>query len=234
MTVQSSCKTCGQDHGTGCSGHSKTTKKPCGGIPMRGQSVCRMHGGSSKNARAAGAARVAAAKADVQLRRGLAAAYGEHVPNIDPAEAMLQAVSWKYAEVLALRSKVAELDDDGMVWGVTREKTGGDDQGTTQEARPNVWWVMLRSAEEQLVKFTAAARAAGCDERRLRLAESQGDLTAQVLRAVLVAMLDVVVTLVRSVGDVSFEPTLTAAWNTAVAEIVPRELRALITAGSVE
>ncbi len=216
------CKTCGQDHGHGCSGHSKTktnadgTKKACGGTRMRGQAVCRMHGGASKNGRAAGAARIAAAKADTALHRGLAAAYGDNVPDIDPAEAMLRAVSWKYAEVLALRSKVADLSDTELTWGVTRDKTGGDDRGPTKEAKPNVWWVMLRTAEEQLVKFAAAARAAGCDDRRLRLAESQGDLTAQVLRAVLVAMLDVVLACLRAADADVLEEAVAEKWRAAV------------------
>lgn len=209
------CTTCGQPH-PGCTAHTKNgpnaghpCKKPC-----RPGEVCTSHGGRARQVRTAAARRAEAAQADVALRRGLAAAYGDQVPDVDPGEAMLRAVSWKYAEVTALRVKVAELDDTERVWGTTRVKEGGDDRGTTQEAKPHIWWTMLRSAEEQLVKFAAAARAAGCDERRVRLAEAQGDLVAGVIRRIL--------------DDLA----LTPAQIELVPVVVPQHLRAIALEGA--
>lgn len=46
---------------TRCKGHSRTTGKPCGNLPMKGQAVCRMHGGSTKAARAKAQERILAA-----------------------------------------------------------------------------------------------------------------------------------------------------------------------------
>lgn len=183
------CDTCGQVHER-CTAHKSGTIKagnprPCMAMPINGLTVCGAHGGKSVAAKAAAGRRVTEAKASRQLADALRDAYGDHVPQVDPADAMLHAVSWKYAEVRALRAYVAELDPTERVWGVTKEKTGGDDAGTTEEARPNIWWQMLRTAEDQLVKYAAAARAAGCDERRVRLAEGQGQLVAGVIRAVL-------------------------------------------------
>lgn len=197
-----------------CTAH-KTDGTPCRAWAIKGANVCRVHGGSLKRVKAAAARRLEEEKQARALRRGLAQAYGEDVPTVDPGEAMLQAVSWKHAEVVALRLKVSELEDRERIWGVTREKRGGEDYGTTEEAKPHAWWVMLRSAEEQLVKFAAAARAAGCDERRVALAEQQGDMIAAVLRVAL----DGIATRLDLAG--------TPSWVDAVAVEVPAALRTI-------
>lgn len=207
-----------------------TCRKP----PLNGATRCRLHGGASPNSLAKAKERITDAAASRELTRGLAAAYGDNVPAIDPAEAMLQAVSWKHAEVLALRFKVAGLEEGDMVWGVTREKTGGDDRGTTEEAKPNIWLALLHAAEEQLVKFSAAARAAKCDERRIQIAQQHGAQAAEMVKAILTAMLDVVVTTLRGAGrtDAQIEDAIRAAWADAVGVVVPREFRRL-SAGEV-
>ena len=46
---------------TRCTAHSKSTGEPCGNPPMEGQTVCRMHGGATKAARARAEERIAAA-----------------------------------------------------------------------------------------------------------------------------------------------------------------------------
>lgn len=194
---------------TRCTATSKRTGRQCESWAMHGSTVCHKHGGNARQVRAAAQRRLDAAAAANILADGLAAAYGDNVPDIDPAEAMLSAVSWKYAEVVALRAQVAALEDKERVWGTTRVKEGGDDRGTTQEATANIWWVMLRSAEEQLVKFAAAARAAKCDERRVRLAEEHGTMVAGVIKAILDRL------------------DLTDAQRVLVGEVVPQELRAL-------
>lgn len=198
----------------------RTNGEPCQAWAIKGGTVCRSHGGSSKQVRAAASKRLEEEKQARALRRGLAAAYGEGVPAVDPGEAMLQAVSWKHAEVVALRLKVAELDDEQRVWGLTRVKDGGQDTGTTMEAKPHAWWVMLRSAEEQLVKFAAAARAAGCDERRVEIAERQGDMIAAVLRVAL----DGIARRLDLEGQ--------AQWVEAVAVEVPAALRTIGAGGA--
>lgn len=170
------CERCGTVH-AGCSAHRRDGS-PCGNGPLPGQRVCRMHGGKTPGALVNAERRLEQAARERVLAEGLAAAYGDEVPLVDPAEAMLQAVSWKYFEVVALRAQVAELDEESMTWGVTREKVGGDDRGTTSEAKPNLWWSMLREAERDLVKFAAAARAAGADERRLEVEQQRVRLVA--------------------------------------------------------
>lgn len=181
----------------------------CRRRPINGGTVCATHGGRAPQVVAAAARRLEAAAASELVARSLAEAFGDSVPEVDPAEAMLSAVSWKYSEVVFLRQKVAGLKEKEMVWGKTRVKTGGDDYGTTKEARANIWWQMLRTAEEQLVRFAAAARSAGCDERRVRLAEQQGLMLASVVRRILDRL------------------QLTEEQQGLVPVVVPEELRAI-------
>ncbi len=150
------CAECGRQHVVTRTGHRACAKHrtargpagellPCGKPPVDGTDACLSHGAAAPQTRAAAAARVEEQRAEVALRRGLAAAYGEHVPDVDPAEAMLRAVSWKHAEVLALRAKVAELDDRERVWGLTKTTTV-EEGSDTQGAKPNLWWTVLRTA----------------------------------------------------------------------------------------
>lgn len=201
------CGRCGKPH-AGCVGHRRDGS-PCGNRPMSGQRVCRMHGGSAPQVKAAAERRLEQAQAERVLGRTLAEAYGGQVPEVDPGEAMLQAVSWKYAEVVALRSKVGELDDSKLVWGRTRVRSDGPDRGVTREAGPHVWWQMLRTAEDQLVRFAAAARAAGCDERRVQLAQAYGLMLGEVIQGIL--------------GDLG----LSVEQEELVGVVVPRHLRAI-------
>lgn len=177
------CDRCGQPHAR-CTAHTRAGN-PCQRHPLAGQRVCDMHGGKTPRALAAAENRQRDAQADAALQAALAEAYGDSVPTVDPAEAMLQAVSWKYAEVIALRRIVGGLGFDERVWGQVREKTGGEDHGSTYEAVPNIWWQRLDRAEEQLVRFAAAARVAGVEDRRVRLAEGAGQLFASAIHAIL-------------------------------------------------
>ena len=56
------------------------------------------------------------------------------------------------------------------------------------EATPNIWWVQLRSAEEQLAKWAAAATRAGVEERQIRLAEGRGELIVGAIQQILTGL----------------------------------------------
>jgi len=220
------CARCGQPHvtrwgGPSCTGHSKRRGgAPCPQAPVHGLKVCRSHGGATKRARAAGARAVAEQAAERAVATlGLAV-------DVSPTEALLEEVRWTAGHVQWLRGKVAELDEsafrvdedgdpiagDGrhsLVWGTTKVKSGGDDAGTTQEAKPSIWYTLYAREREHLVTVCAAAIKAGVEERRVRLAEQQGDLVATVIRRILDAL------------------TLTPAQLELVPVVVPRELRAI-------
>ncbi len=223
-----------------CKAKSTTTGEQCRKPPTPGTTVCAAHGSKAKQVRAAAKRRLEEVAARKQL-----AVLGEPIA-VDPGAALLGLVHAKAGEVAWLRLLVREVvlrDDDGqelaepdaqrLVWGMTRQKTGGDDAGTTEEAKPHVLWVMLREAERDLATYATAALKAGIEERRVRLAEDQGLLVAGVIRRTLDGMLDAVLLALRALGLTEVEATarLTEAWRVAVAEVVPRELRALEAGG---
>lgn len=102
-----------------------------------------------------------------------------------------------------------------LVWGQTeyRDKTGGDDAGQTvvEQAGINIWYQLYLKEREHLAKVCALALRAGIEERKVKLAESQGLLVADVIRRILGAL------------------GLSPEQQRLVPEIVPRELRALAT-----
>lgn len=213
-----SCVKCGQVHVThtgkpACTGHISTGSpgqdKPdagraCRNPPMRGQKICQKHGGKAAQNRAAAKTRQAEAKAEKVLRR-----FGEPI-DTTPTEALLDAVRWTAGYVAWLREKVAAVScDEKLIWGLTRRKIGGEDNGTTHEAKPNAWLELLGTWHDRLVKICAEAIKAGIEERRVRLAESQGQLVADVIKAILADL------------------KLTPAQQAKAGEVVPFRLREL-------
>lgn len=211
------CEKCGSEHvtrhgGPACSGHAKIRdddgriigSRPCSRAPMNGQTKCQSHGGRSPQAKAAGQRRQAEARAAAVLRR-----FGEPI-DTTPTEALLDAVKWTAGYVAWLREKVAKVEsDEQLVWGTTREKTGGDDWGRTDEAKPNAWLALLGEWHDRLVRICAEAIKAGIEERRVRLAEQQGQLVADVIRTILGRL------------------NLTPEQASIAGEVVPLELRRL-------
>lgn len=227
-----------------CTGHSKTTKRPCTAPPMRGQDVCRMHGGAARQNRAAGQRRVAEQAAERAVRTlGLPV-------DITPTDALLEEVRWTAGHVAWLREKVQELrpktdpavdpDDDGeaelpsrhpdharhgLTWGTTQvvHKRSGEFPGTdtTEAAGPSVWYELYHRERQHLVVVSQAAIRAGVEERRVRLAEQQGQIAVELIRRILDALYAALVA-----SGIS-EDLLRAAWAAAVEEVVPREIRAM-------
>ncbi|WP_037616436.1 hypothetical protein [Streptomyces aureus] len=191
----------------------KSNGEQCGAPAMLGQNICHHHGGSAPQS-----IRAAKERLSEERARKLVATYGRKIETT-ATEALLDEVQWTAGHVAWLRERVQEIEEgavadgtDGahpLVWGVTREKTGGEDHGVTSEASPNVWLKLYQQERTHLVKVCEAAIRAGIEERRVRLAEEQGALVAQVIRLIL-ADLD-----------------LTAEQRQRVPEIVPRHLRAL-------
>lgn len=185
----------------------------CPNRAMKGQNICRVHGGSAPQSIKAAERRITEEKA-----AALVATYGLKIETT-ATEALLDEVQWTAGHVAWLRERVQEIEGaaavvgtDGehpLVWGVTKEKTGGEDRGITEEAAPNIWLKLYQQERAHLVKVCSEAIRAGIEERRIRLAEQQGALVAQAIRAILADL------------------NLTAEQEAKVPEIVPRHLRAL-------
>lgn len=182
---------------------------PCKKPPMKGATRCRRHGGASPNAQAAAADRVAEQAATQELTR-----LGLVRRDIHPAEALIELVQFTAGEVDYWRRRVNDLDQDALTWGTTKVKDGGDDRGTTKEAKPHIAYVMLQQASDRLASYAAAALKAGVEERRVRLAEQQGALVAQAIRNILDAL------------------HLTAEQLELVPTVVPAQLRLIAGGGA--
>lgn len=179
---------CGHTHPKGCHAHTTRdgTRRPCGAPATTGLTVCYRHGGATPTAKA----KAARAKTEIRAAREVAR-LGVKITT-HPAEALIDLVHWTAGEVAYWRDVVTQLEQDGghqaLTWGVTRIKDGGDDAGTTQEAKPHAAYLMLTQASDRLASYATAALKAGVDERRVRLAEAQGALVADVIRGVLDAL----------------------------------------------
>ncbi|WP_439947175.1 hypothetical protein [Streptomyces sp. BBFR109] len=196
-----------------CWGRSKKTGKQCGRPSKAGQHVCRFHGGNAPQNLKAAERRITEEKA-----RAIVETYGRKIQTT-ATEALLDEVQWTAGHVAWLRERVQEIESEAaapgrdsehpLVWGVTRQKIGGEDEGITEEAAPNIWLKLYQQERAHLVKVCAEAIKAGIEERRIRLAEQQGALVARAIRAIL--------------GDLQLTPEQEAR----VPEVVPRHLRAL-------
>lgn len=158
-----------------CKARTKSTGEQCRNQAIPGGTVCSRHGGNARQVRAAAERRVKAAEVMAHAERALRR-LGEP-EAIDPAEALLERVNAKRAEVLWLRTKVEELaSDHDLVWGKVKEKAGegafGPTSETVEAAQVNIWYELLHKAEDQLVRYTVAALNAGVEERRIRVEES--------------------------------------------------------------
>lgn len=214
------CPKCGQPHDR-CAGHNRRGL-PCGQWPLADQRVCGLHGGRSPRALAAAERR----GREREARQAVALFAARR--DIDPSEALLELVRWTAGEVDYWRERVRLLGDDELTWGVTRVKDGGDDRGTTEEAKPHIAYVMYAEAAKRLESHAVAALRAGVEERRVRVAEGQGQAFAGAQRAILDGLWAVLSAVLEAYPEAL--ATATEAWQRAVMEVVPRELRALAAA----
>jgi hypothetical protein len=161
----------------------KFNGEPCKNSPMHGQAVCSAHGGRAKQNKAAAKRRLAAEEA-----KRAVVTYG--LPrDIDPADALLEEVCRTAGHVAWLELQVRALSPEELVWGRVEEVEKGASEfpgtDTTAKAAPNVWVVLYRDERRHLVDVCATAIKAGIEERRVKLAESQGALLADVIRRLL-------------------------------------------------
>lgn len=187
--------------------------EPCGLSPVPGATRCGRHGGKAPQVKAAAQRRLAEQEAKEQMTKAVRT-LGLPI-DVDPGKALLDEIHWTAGHVAWLRDKVQELEAEQLVWGKTQHDDGVGPQGvvdvTTEKAAPSVWYDLYLKEREHLAKVCALALRAGIEERKVKLAESQGLLVADVIRRILGAL------------------GLTPEQQQLVPEIVPRELRALAT-----
>ena len=99
--------------------------------------------------------------------------YGAPI-DMDPVDFVLGEVRRAAGHIAFLEAKIQSLGDDDLVWGVTRIKQGGDDRGTTFEAKPNIWLTLYADERRRGLDAARVALAAGYEERRVRIEERKG------------------------------------------------------------
>jgi hypothetical protein len=167
-----------------CTAKSKRTGKRCQLPPCTGLDKCAAHCGLSKAARKA---RAEAYLADQAARKAVVT-YG--LPrDISPTDALLEEVRYTAGHVAWLRDQVRELEAGDLTWGVTEEVTKGATEfagiDVTSSAAVNVWLELYYRERKHLVDVCKAAISVGIEERRVRLAEAQGQVVAEVIRRIL-------------------------------------------------
>ncbi len=180
---------------------NRSDGQPCAAWPIKGAEVCRVHGGRAPQVRAAARRRLAFGEAEAELGR-----LGVPI-EVDPAEAMLQMVWEAAGNVAVLRGWIQRLrqadqliegyDEDDIMESlasigqgktVARSQRGviaGRIDPANWKAAPHVLVTMYNEERERLVKWAKACRDAGVEEHRVRLAERQGEMLAEVLRHLL-------------------------------------------------
>lgn len=186
-----------------CAGTNKETGEGCRMRAVAGAAVCAHHGGGAPQVRAKAKERDTLKKA-----RAMVDTYGLPI-EITPEQAILAEVHRTAGHVAWLEQQVRELDPGDLIWGVTRVKEGGEDRGTTREAAVHVWLKLYRDERAHLAKVSADAIRVGIEDRRVKLAETQGAMVANAIRAILADL------------------KLTAAQQALVGAVVPQHLRSL-------
>lgn len=169
----SNCNKCGQEHPR-CDKHNKQGK-PCGHQPVIGTTTCPLHAGKALNViRQEVATKRALAELDLDL-------------SANPLDELLTEVARAAAAVRWLSEKVNSLSDDEMVFGVTKHVQDTSDYSNIVTTGSGVhMWVRLWTDErDRLARVCKLTLDAGVDERRVRLAESQGRLIVELIRGTL-------------------------------------------------
>lgn len=147
---------------------------PGWGTDHPGWGRCKLHGGSNPSG-----------KKHAQKLMAAAAVITYGLPReVDPHTALLEEVHRTAGHVAWLAGRVAELEQEALVWGTTKVVTG-DESSATEEARPNAWLILYQQERKHLAAVCSTAIQAGIAERQVRLAEEQGAMIAQVIRGVL-------------------------------------------------
>lgn len=194
------------DDGRRCTAHSSRTRQRCKKAAVAGATVCGTHGGSAPQVRNAGRRRAAELEAHAEAARMVAVAG----VDADPIEHLVDSLLRTTALMLVYGAMVADLDEaaarDLEQWPdvdtrgelgyleaaddshdelrvVAKDRLLGLDRHGAATLHPFV--VEYHRLIEVRAKLAKMAIDAGVEERRVHLAEQQGQIIVEVLRATL-------------------------------------------------
>lgn len=157
-----------------------TCQQPAGkNTDHLGYGHCRVHGGASPNGQKYG-------------RRLMAehalATYGTPIRGGNPFEFLQDELERTWGHVTWLHSKVMELDENDLVWGITKETHNeGDGNGTKPttttetQAEANIWLRLYQAERKAGVEVSRTMVACGIEMYKARLSERDGNMIAMVL-----------------------------------------------------
>ncbi len=154
-------------------GAKKRNGDPCGrprgwGTPHPGYGNCKNHGGCTPNG---------IKSAEKEAAGEAVAIYG--LPReVDPHSALIEELHRTAGHVAYLAQLIQDLDGDH---GLKQFQTG--ENGTIERA--SVWVDLYHEERKHFTNVAKTCIAVGIEERRVRVAEEQGQLMAQVVRGIL-------------------------------------------------
>jgi hypothetical protein len=160
------CSRCGQEHAR-CTAHTRAGN-PCNGRPVDGQTVCRMHGGSSPQAIAAAAERKADAKAD-ELMRKLWPGLANQAPVKDPVDLLARTAAALEHMADVVGERVNELHG----------RVGGGKDLTQLRAEV----ILLDRLLDKLLKAGEGMARLGIAERHVELEQERALMVTTAFRA---------------------------------------------------
>jgi hypothetical protein len=162
--------------GKKCSG-TNSQGGPCGNWAIKGGTVCGSHGG-----------RAPQVKAKAAIRYELSS-WGLGDSTVDPGDVLLRLVtqSAARAERYAQELEVMVAESPTLRGALIAEVWVATERGDTYKAGEYLRGLAKLEAQERdrCATFATKAVAAGLAERQVRLAEKQGELMAQAIRAIL-------------------------------------------------
>lgn len=179
-----------------CSAKTRTgapCRRPAGfGTDHVGIGRCKNHGGCTPNHQLAGV---------ITLARREAAVMGRPL-EIDPLDAILECIRIAAGEVQYASDRVAELEEPAalVLTRTVRERPlslGKDGESPETQVKEttvgtdatlHAWIRVRQEAMDRLVTYSKTAIACGIAERRVQLAEAQGQMLAGAIRNILVAL----------------------------------------------
>ena len=153
-----------------CTARAKSTGERCGSYPVKGATVCRVHGGAAVQVREAAKRRLATEAVEAEVKATLA------FEALEGVEDPLEALSLLASEALAMKESLAARVNSLKSIRYSAHGSG------TEQLRAEV--ALYERAMDRAAKFLDLLAKSGFEERRVRLAEQQGQLVALALRRI--------------------------------------------------
>lgn len=168
-----------------CTGHSRRSGQPCRNNAINGATVCRNHGGSAPQVRAAAARRLVEAEAE-----GLLSKHGPAEPVTDPLQSLLMIAGRSERLIKVLEERVDELATiryENAVGGEQLRAEIGAYMTMLDRCRVvlvdliklDIWDRLAKVEEQQVALFVKALEAAMTDAG---LAEKVAEVKSNVAR----------------------------------------------------